>query len=70
MKLMKQMLYAYRISEISLIRPNRTVMTAPPISPIVNSDEPCLVYLPRSISAKGQNAGHISEQPNAMMPTE
>ena len=58
------------MSETSLIKPKRTVITAPPIKPMVNTDEPFLVYLPKSINAKGQKAGHISEQPKAIMPTE
>ena len=37
---------------------------------MVSKEEPSLVNFPKSINANGQKAGHINEQPKAMIPMQ
>jgi len=50
----------------SCTTPRNQGITAPPAIAMVSSEAPDFVNLPRSAIAKGHNAGHINEQPNAI----
>ena len=42
------------------------MMKATKVIAMISNEEPALVNLPKSAIAKGQSAGHIREQPNAI----